>query len=132
MNPASEDLYDDFTGWADKILLGPVPDAVVAFCFCLTENDEAFYVHVIGSDVFDPENDEWASQPTFVANDNPLEMSQRLASGRWEVALYLVLGWVARYFHEGTGGAVTLRARRAVAVSFVDGDLHFIWPRAAA
>ena len=131
MSESAEALYPDFAAWADGILGQPIPPEVAAFSFNLYEGVAAFDLQVTGSPTFDPTDQVWASEVAFTSGENLFSIPRQLVSDRWEEALDLVCELVRRYLDAGAGAQV-LRASKGVGVGFVEGDLHLVWPEAAA
>ena len=125
------DFYSRFAEWADSVLAESVPDGVVAFSVSLYEGVGTFDVQINGAPTFDLNDDDWACEVVYSTGEDLFQIPREQVGNRWESALELVLELVKRYLSSG-GRAETLRAGRAVAVGFVDGDLHLVWPGAAA
>jgi hypothetical protein len=131
MSDLAELLYRDFAAWADTILAQPIPAEVVAFSVNLYEGAETFDVQITGSPTFDPADQIWACEIAFSSGENLFPIPRQRVSDRWEQALDLVRELVKRYLSAGSGASV-LRASKGVGVGFVEGDLHLVWPEAAA
>lgn len=90
---------------------------------------QTFDVQITGSPTFDPTDQVWACEIAFTSGENLFSIPRQLVSDRWEEALNLVREFVRRYLGAGVGASV-LRASKGV--GFVEGDLHLVWPEAAA
>ena len=123
--------YPDFAAWADTILGRPIPAEVAAFSFNLYEGIETFDVQITGSPTFDPTDQVWACEVAFSSGEDLFSVPRQLVSDRWEEALDLVRELVRHYLSAGSLASV-LRASKGVGVGFVEGDLHLVWPEAAA
>ena len=131
MSKPAGQLYPDFAAWVDAALGRPIPAEVVAFAFNLYEGIETFDIQITGSPTFDAADQVWASEIAFSSGESLFPVPRQLVSDRWEEALELVREVVRRYLSDGSRASV-LRGSKGVGVGFVEGDLHLVWPEAAA
>ena len=60
-----------FSNWLDGILsFNPFPANTMAVNFNLYEMDDSFDVQLIGSSMYDEDNDDWACEETFSSEEN--------------------------------------------------------------
>lgn len=119
-------FQSEFNDWLDGVLIQPIPSSVVAFCFNLAE---PWCIEVIGSDRYSADDHDWACEESFRPGVERLVLPKSKVGDTWDVVLehakLLVVGYLD---HPSAGGAI-LRRAPAVAVGFVDGDIHRVWPR---
>lgn len=125
-NPVSP-LQSEFDAWLDEVLGEPVPSTVIAFCFNLAERALGpWCIEVIGSDIYSAHDADWACEETFRPETESLPLPKSVVGDTWEAALAHALRLVQAYLDRPSAGAAILRKAQAVAVGFVDGELHLI------
>jgi len=125
-----EGLYAAFAEWADRACRSAVPREVVAFSFNLAETTDAFVMELIGAPSFDPDNPDWACDEAFHYREPMFRMPHADIGTRWEAALETGITLTRRYLQDTSHAGERLREASAVAIGFVDGDLHIVWRRA--
>ena len=115
-----------FNIWLDGALSQPIPSSVVAFSFNLTE---PWCVEVIGADRYTEQDSDWACEESFRSEGEPLTLPESEVGSSWEAVLESAKRLVATYLDRPSAGSAQLQRAEAIAVGFVDGDLHEIWPR---
>jgi hypothetical protein len=108
------------------VLSQPIPNDAVAFAFNMYEGVSSFDVQLVACGAFDEESDDWVADEVFSSGENLFALGMDAACAEWPKALSAAKALIARYLAEGTH-APMLKQSRAVAVSFVDGDLDVIW-----
>lgn len=115
-----------FNAWADRALAGPVPSEVAAFSFNLAE---PWCVEVIGAARYSDDDPDWACDEVFRPESENLDLPESEVGADWEAVLESAKELVSRYLDRPSAGSVRLKKAAAVAVGFVDGELHKVWPR---
>jgi shikimate kinase len=118
-------LQDEFNRWLDDALLQPIPASVIAFNFNLYK---PWAIEVIGSDTYDENDPDWASDESFRPEAEQLLLPAPDSTRREDV-LEQAKSLVLAYLDRRSVGSEHLRRAKAVAVGFTDGDLHRVWPR---
>jgi hypothetical protein len=126
MTIPSASFQNLFNGWLDEALAEPIPEGVIAYCFNLAE---PWCIELVGSDRYSKDDPDWACEETFGAEASDLDLPAAEVGTRWEAVLEAAKLLVERYINRPSAGATRLRGSAAVAVGFVDGDLHRVWPR---
>jgi hypothetical protein len=121
------ELFSGFASWLDGWLAQPVPQNIVAFSVNLYEGTGTFDVQLSGNTSYDSDDQSWACNPAYTTGESLFSVPRDFVSNEWERALDLILAFVKEYLKTGRHGYV-LKGRSAVAVGFVDGDLHQVWP----
>ena len=124
-----------FNGWLSEALVVEPPAAVVAFTFNLfepaTKGAYKFGLELVGASSFDPENSDWACNEVWEPPVRHLLIPQSFSGKQWPECLARVQLLVERRLQSKDSVSQRLRSRRAVAVGFVDGDLHIMWSTAS-
>lgn len=106
-----------------------IPKEVRAFSFNLYEldsDDLPFGVQLIGSSIFDIEDEDWACEQVWDATPRILEIPVTFSMNSWETCLANMKRLVLAAMDQKTIGE-TLKTREGVAIGFVDGDLDLVW-----
>lgn len=118
--------------WLASALAPRVPDTVVAFSFNLFEiksADAKYGIELIGADEFDPDDSDWACAEAWVASPRSVLTPHEFANGGWKECLRGAKQLLTKMLVESSSSAAKLKAARAVAIGFVDGELELIWQR---
>ena len=115
-----------FDTWLDAALSQQVPSSVVAFSFNLALPS---CVEIIGSDRYSDDDPDWASEESFRPDVETLSLPDSELGQIWEDVLEVVKRRAITYLERPSAGSTILRNAEAVAVGFVDGYIHKIWPR---
>jgi len=115
-----------FDTWLDSALSQPIPSSVVAFSFNLAE---PWCIEVVGSDRFSDDDPDWACEESFRPDVEQLSLPESKVGETWELVLEAAKRLVSAYLDRPSAGSAVLRRAEAVAVGFVDGDIHRVWPR---
>ena len=118
-----------FASWLDAAL-ERVPPEARALNFNLYEGDRTWDIELVGAELFDPGNPDWACDPVF-SYPELCFLGTELIGSEWEQALGAAIEMISTYIRSGAKKEV-LRSSLAVAVGFVDGDLTVLWPETAA
>ena len=122
----ASDFQNTFATWLESSLRAPIPDGVVAYTFNLAE---PWCIEVVGCDRYDADDPDWACDEVFRPEQGDLELPSDDFGDDWETVLERSMSMVSRYIEGDTPASKILKASRAVAIGFVDGDSHLIWPR---
>jgi hypothetical protein len=115
-----------FDVWLDVALSQPVGPSVVAFSFNLAE---PWCIEIVGSDRYSADDPDWACEESFRPDVEQLALPETEVGETWEVVLEAAKRLVTAYLDRPSAGSAILRRAEAVAVGFVDGELHKVWPR---
>lgn len=122
-------MYHEIQKWIDNLDLESIPEDVVAFCFNLYDgcDNEHWSMELIGADSYDPEDSDWACGEVcdFESRDPELKWTKH---ADWEAVLSETASALRAYLEKGKYAAV-LKAKTAVAVGFVDGDLEILFSK---
>lgn len=111
--------------WIDNVLNTDIPDNIVAFCFNLYEEGNGNWsMELVGSDWFDTENEDWASNEItdFESRKSLYEWSMDCS---WEDVLTYMVNELKAYLTKGKHSEL-LKSRRGVGVGFVDGNIEIL------
>ncbi len=119
-------FQSEFDTWLDGALSQRIAPSVVAFSFNLAE---PWSIEVVGSDRYRDDDPDWACEESFRPDVEPLALPESEVGDTWEVVLKAAKRLVDAYLVRPSAGSAILRRAEAIAVGFVDGDLHRVWPR---
>ena len=122
---AETSFQGEFNKWLDEGLRQLIPRKVIAFAFNLYE---PWAIEVVGSDTYSEDDPDWACDESFRPELEQLPLPEP-DSGTWEEVLEHAKNLVSTYMDRPSSGNDRLRQAHAVAVGFVDGDFHRVWPR---
>lgn len=108
-----------------------VPDGAGAFSFNLYEHTDSYAVELVGFPGYSPDDPDGAREEVFAHRDPLFELPHALVGATWQQGLDAVLQLVRSYVRS-LPAEHPLQKAQAVAVGFVDGDLHVVWPETAA
>ncbi len=111
--------------WIDNVLNKDIPDNVVAFCFNLyEESDESWGMELVGTDLFDLENEDWACNEVtdFGSRANLYNWEMEC---EWEEALEYMVNELTEYLANGKY-AELLKSKTGIGVGFVDGNIEIL------
>ena len=119
----SINLQARFDAWLDEALVQPIPLGVIAFCFNLAE---PWSIEVIGSARFDEGDSDWACEESFRPVIENLALPAAEVGATWEAVLEQAKIMILTYLNRPSTGSGILRRADAIAVGFVDGELHTV------
>ena len=103
-----------------------LPSEIKAISFNLYEDGEnTWSIELVGTSVFDEEDDDWACCEVFSTRDNLFVIEQE---GVWQTIEEIFKDWVNDYLGNGTY-AGKLKTYEAVGIGFVDGELTVLYKR---
>ena len=116
--------YENVEKWLDDIFIKKLPDNIIAFNFNLYEDeDNKWSIELIGSDKYDPNNDDWACSEIFTTRNNPFVFS---IVRDWNEILNEVKSIISIYLNTGKYNII-LKSSNAISIGFVDGDLVYLY-----
>jgi len=98
----------------------------VMFSFNLTKPTT---IEVIGSESYRDDDPDWASEEAFRPEIEDLPLPPPERSKDWDAVLECAKVLIYAYLDRPSVGSAILKRSQAVAVGFIDGDLHRVWPR---
>ncbi len=113
----------DFLAWLDGQLNEDIPARIIAFNINIYESP--FIIEIVGSNEFDPENEDWACNENWVPRQRKISVSGSLFGATWENAQANLIAMAKQYLHSGSKNATKLKSARAFAIGFVDGNLSY-------
>jgi hypothetical protein len=124
---ASDAFQHVFNAWLDRVLAEPVPEIVIAFSFNLAE---PWCIELVGFDWFSDDDPDWGCPPeAFRPAVGDLDLPEEEVGEDWQSVLEAAKSMVSAYLDRPSPGRDRLRKAVAVAIGFVDGELHKFWPR---
>lgn len=121
----SPTLQHTFDIWLDDALADRIPDSVTAFCFNLAE---PWQIEVIGAARYSEDDPDWACDEAFRPKSKNFLLPEFEVGATWDAVLDSAKALVAAYLSRPSAGSDTLIKSSAIAIGFVDGELHKIWP----
>jgi len=122
----NDELATDFASWVDQILLKYRAVKVVAHNFNIYTHEKEFAIQLIGASTFDEVEEDWACDEVFSSGEDLFYLPHSLVSADWKKGLAAAKTLIKSYLKRGKE-ARRLQAGRAVAVGFVDGNLHVVY-----
>ncbi|MBD5137345.1 MAG: hypothetical protein HDT39_15565 [Lachnospiraceae bacterium] len=117
-------MIKDFNKWIDTVLEKDLPPETVAVAFNLYEDgDNNWSVELVGTSIFDANDEDWVCDEVFDTRDNPFEWNQDIS---WEDVLEEVTDILKKYLEEGKH-ADKLKMYQGVGVGFVDGNVWILY-----
>ncbi|MFB2803659.1 hypothetical protein [Shewanella seohaensis] len=114
----------DFVRWLDGQLNERIPAEIVAFNINIYESP--FNIEIVGSMDFDPDDEDWACNEDWVPSNRTVAVSGLLFGGSWEEAQENITAMAKLYLRSDSKNVFRLKAARAFAVGFVDGNLSYV------
>ena len=115
-----------FNAWLDRALAEPIASGVIAFSFNLTKPTT---IEIIGSASYSDDDSDWASEEAFRPETEDLTLPAPDRSKDWAGVLECAKMAIYGYLERPSPGSAILKKATGVAVGFIDGDLHKVWPR---
>ncbi len=114
----------DFIDWIDRQLNEDLPTQIVAFNINIYESP--FNIEIVGSSEFDPDDEDWACNEDWVPENRVISISNSIFGSSWETAQENILAMAKHYIKSSSKNAYKLKAAKAFAVGFVDGNLSYV------
>lgn len=118
-------FHNTFATWLEASLSCSIPDEVVAYTFNLAE---PWCIEVVGCDRYDAADPDWACDEAFRPEQGTLRLPSGIFGNDWETVLQRSIEMVNLFLEGDTRASRILKRSQAVAVGFVDGESHLIWP----
>lgn len=115
---------NDFIDWIDGQLNEALPGQIVAFNINIYESP--FNIEIVGSSEFDPDDEDWACNEDWVPENRSMSVSNAIFGNSWEKAQENILAMAKQYLRSNSKNAYRLKAAKAFAVGFVDGNLIYV------
>ena len=113
-----------FNQWLNDILKNDLPKGIKAINFNLYEDgNNKWSIELIGSSIFDENNDDWACNEVFTTRDNPFIL---VKESDWKAIEIIFKNLVEEYLKYGKY-ASKLKKYTAIGIGFVDGDLSILY-----
>lgn len=122
--PAS--LQTSFSAWLDGAGREEIPSSVAAYNVGLFESENGFTAYLVGAASYDADDPDWACDEAFSPANRYFELPRDVTGSDWEVAQRVAVAMVRAYLNDPESGSSYLRAAKAVAVGFDDGDLELV------
>lgn len=119
-------MFQELYKWIDSSLEGDVPSEIQGFCFNLIENGGSFSVELIGSSEFDEEDEDWACEEIFEAEQRVIEIPEDVSGDHWEKCLESMTTIIQDYLASNSSGAIKLNKVKGIGIGFVDGNLSLL------
>ncbi|RDV15471.1 hypothetical protein DXT99_08220 [Pontibacter diazotrophicus] len=115
----------NFTNWLDRInKTESVSDSIVAFNFGLFETERSYTIYLIGSETFDEDDDDWATNVDFEPEEKYFELEPSTVNGKdWESVLEVSEGLISEYVNSENFNNSIFKNAEAITTGFDDGDL---------
>jgi hypothetical protein len=113
-----------FIEWLDGQLSEEIPDQVVAFNINIYESP--FNIEIVGSNEFDPEDEDWVCNEDWVPQNRIMPVSHSIFGNSWEEAQENILKMAKQYLYSRSKNIRKLKEAEAFAVGFVDGSLSYV------
>ncbi|MGI6607658.1 MAG: hypothetical protein ACOX1F_01580 [Erysipelotrichaceae bacterium] len=117
---------EEFFKWLDTILKDDLLPEIKAINFNLYEDmDNKWSIELVGTSMFDENDDDWACCEVFSARDNIFVIEQ---DSEWKEIEILFIEMVKKYLNTSKYSH-KLKQYEAVGIGFVDGDMHILYRR---
>ena len=115
---------NDFSNWMEHQLNENIPDEIIAFNINIYESP--FNLEILGSNEFDPEDEDWACNENWVPKERMISVSSELYGSSWEVAQENIISMAKQYIESNSRNVNKLKQAQAFAIGFVDGNLSYV------
>jgi hypothetical protein len=120
-----DNAYHDFIAWLDRLNRSdPPPDRLAAYNIRLFESQVGYMAYLIGSRVYDLDDEDWACNEDYVPIEKYFRLPKDLAAGKdWRDVQRQVRHLLKRYL-ESSESKGSFLATGVVTVGFDDGNLE--------
>lgn len=122
----------DFEKWLLESLQSDLPPEIKAFSFNLFEpgdEETEFGIELIGANTFDENNPDWACDEIWEPINRQLFIPTSYSSSDFEICLDKMKALIEIILKSNRYISEKLQQCEAIAIGFVDGDLHLIYLR---
>jgi hypothetical protein len=115
----------NFNNWLNRInQTEAVSDSIIAFNFGLFESENGYTVYLIGSETFDEEDDDWATNVDFEPEEKYFELDSSFVKGKdWQEVLEISEELVKEYLNSESLDNTIFKNAEAITTGFDDGEL---------
>jgi hypothetical protein len=114
----------DFFVWLDGQLDGEIPSQVIAFNINIYESP--FIIEIVGSNEFDPQDEDWACNENWVPKQRKISVSDSLFGASWQNAQVNLITMAKQYLQSDSKNAHKLKSAKAFAIGFINGNLSYV------
>jgi hypothetical protein len=114
-----------FNDWLETCLHLPIPDEVIAYNFNLSE---PWCIEFVGCVRYDTDDHEWACDEAYWPDQRWLELPSEVFGNHRESVLAQSINLLNTFLESDNTACLHLKKAEIVAIGFIDGDLHQIWP----
>lgn len=119
-------MIKDFEKWIDMVLEKDFPEEMVGVVFNLyEERDNKWSVELVGTSIFDADDEDWRCEEVYDTRENPFEWQQDTT---WQDVLENVIDIFKKYLEEGKY-ADKLKEYQGVGTGFADGDAWILYEK---
>ena len=114
----------DFFKWLDFQLNEVITENIVAFNINI--NESPFNIEIIGSNTYDPDDEDWACNEDWIPKTRSISVSDNLFGNSWQEIETNIHKLASKYKNSDTGNSFKLKTAKAFAIGFVDGELRLV------
>jgi hypothetical protein len=118
-------IKTNFNNWLNRInRTEAASDSIIAFNFGLFESVNGYTVYLIGSETFDEEDDDWATNVDFEPQEKYFELDSSFVKGKdWQEVLEISEELVKEYLNSESLDNTIFKNAEAITTGFDDGEL---------
>lgn len=115
----------NFSNWLNRInKTEVVSDNIIAFNFGLFESENGYTIYLIGSETFDEEDEDWATNVDFEPKEKYFELDSSWVKGKdWQQVLELSEELVKEYLNSESLDNTIFKNAETITTGFDDGEL---------
>ena len=118
--------FQKFSDWLDRLCQNTIfPDDAEAMCFNIYDDGEYYGVQLTCSNSFNFSNGDWDKNEVFSSGEDLCLIKKSEDISNFKLAEKFVTEYVKEYLCNGQFSA-KLKAFKAIAIGFVDGDLFVV------
>ena len=115
----------DFLKWLDTQLCEAIPVNIIAFNINIYETP--FNIELLGSENFNPANEDWACNENWVPKNRMVSVSAKLFGKSWQIAENNIFKFATSYKNSDLSNVHKIKKAKAFAIGFVDGSLKYVY-----
>lgn len=116
-------MNNSFKSWLDDVIIKNNPGGQAIIFNMYEEDDNKWSLQFTTTNSFNVNNEDWACDEFFSTGENLYVWTSNI---NWEGALAEAKKLICEYLSESEYSTI-LKAYKAIAVGFVDGDIHFLY-----